>query len=132
MSPVNSVESWFFSSLGWKVPMPMRSFSDSSSRYTLTSLASICTQSPSYLASRAVQQQDAPLGAVALGRRLEGVDQLHQRPLQAVDRVAVLARVVGEEAVADDLVLVLVHLLGAVGQDHVVEALVGAARHLRV
>ncbi len=27
MSPVSSVESWFFSSLGWNVPMPMRSFS---------------------------------------------------------------------------------------------------------
>jgi hypothetical protein len=28
MSPVSSVESWFFSSLGWKVPMPTRSFSE--------------------------------------------------------------------------------------------------------
>ena len=27
MSPVSSVESWFFSSLGWNVPMPMRSCS---------------------------------------------------------------------------------------------------------
>ena len=36
-------------------------------------------------ADRAVQQQHAPLGAVALGGRLEGVHQLHQRPVEAVD-----------------------------------------------
>ncbi len=36
MSPVSSVESWFFSSLGWKVPMPTRSFSLSTSRRTRT------------------------------------------------------------------------------------------------
>ena len=35
MSPVSSVLSWFFSSLGWKVPMPRRSFSDRISRLTL-------------------------------------------------------------------------------------------------
>ncbi len=32
MSPVSSVESWFFSSFGWKVPMPMRSFSERTTR----------------------------------------------------------------------------------------------------
>ncbi len=83
-------------------------------------------------ADRAVQQQHAAFGAVALGGRLEGVDQLHQRAVEAVDAVAVLGGELGEELVADDLFLVLVDLLGAVRQDHVVEALVGGAGHLGV
>ena len=36
MSPVSSVESWFFSSFGWNVPMPTRSCADKSSRRTWT------------------------------------------------------------------------------------------------
>ncbi len=83
-------------------------------------------------ADRAVQQQHAPLGAVALGGRLEGVDQVHERPVEAVDGVAVLGGEFGEEPVAGDLLLVLVHLLGAVRQDHVVQPLVGGARDLGV
>ena len=47
-------------------------------------------------------------------------------------RVAVPGGELGEELVADDLLLVLVHLLGAVGQDHVVEPLVRGAGDLRV
>ena len=31
---MSSVESWFFSSFGWKVPMPTRSFSESTRRRT--------------------------------------------------------------------------------------------------
>ena len=53
-----------------------------------------------------MQQQDAPLGAVALGGRLEDVDQLHQRPVEAEDGVAVLVGELGEELVAGDLLLV--------------------------
>ena len=83
-------------------------------------------------ADRAVQEQHAALGAVALGGRLEGVDQVHQRPVEAVDGVAVLGGELGEELVAGDLLLVLVHLFGAVREDHVVQPLVGGARHLGV
>ena len=36
LSPVSSVLSWFFSSLGWNVPMPTRSFSLMTRRLTLT------------------------------------------------------------------------------------------------
>jgi hypothetical protein len=79
-----------------------------------------------------MQQQHAALGAVALGRRLEGVDQLHQRPIQTEDGVAVLGGVLGEEPVANDLLLVLEHLLGAVREDHVIQALIGRPRDLRV
>ena len=39
-------------------------------------------------ADGAVQQDDALLGAVALGRGLEDVDQLHQRDVEAEDGVA--------------------------------------------
>jgi hypothetical protein len=48
MSPVSSVESWFFSSFGWKVPMPMRSFSLNTRRFTRTWFSTIFAQSPSY------------------------------------------------------------------------------------
>ena len=65
-------------------------------------------------ADRAVQQDDAALGAVAQGGALERVDQLHQRPVEAVDAVAVPGGELGEELEAGDLLLVLVHVLGAV------------------
>ena len=67
-----------------------------------------------------------------MAARLEGVDQLHQRPVQAVDGVAVPGGEFGEELVAGDLFLVLVYVLGAVRQDHVVQPLVGGARDLGV
>ena len=79
-------------------------------------------------ADGAVQQDDAAFGAVAQGGRLEGVDQLHERPVEAVDGVAVPGGELGEELEAGDLLLVLVHVLGAVRQDHVVEPLVRRAR----
>ena len=56
-------------------------------------------------ADRAVQQQDALLGAVALGGRFEGIDQLHAAGVQAEDGVAVLGREFGEELVAGQLFL---------------------------
>jgi hypothetical protein len=74
-----------------------------------------------------VQQDDAPLGAVAQGGTLERVDQLHQRAVQPVDGVAVAGGELGEELEAAHLVLVLVDVLGAVRQDHVVQALVRRA-----
>jgi hypothetical protein len=79
-----------------------------------------------------VQQQHAPLGAVALGGRLEGVDQLLQRAVDAENAVAVPGGVLGEELETDHLLLELVRLLDAVAEDHVVQPLVGGARHLRV
>src|SRR5205823_6620362 len=49
-----------------------------------------------------------------------------------VYRVGVFGRVLGEELEPDDLFLVLVHLFGAVGEDHVVQPLVRGARDLGV
>ena len=45
-----------------------------------------------------MQQDDALLGAVALGGALEDVDQLHQRAVEAEDRVLAAVVAVVEEA----------------------------------
>jgi hypothetical protein len=62
-----------------------------------------------------VQQDDALLGAVALGRALEHVHEPHQRDVEAEDGVlaARCERIVGR-TVADQLLLVVDVLLGAV------------------
>ena len=62
-------------------------------------------------AHRAVQQEHAPLGAVALGRALEDVDQPHERDVEAEDGVAPAVRARREEAVADEPLLVVDVLL---------------------
>ena len=81
-------------------------------------------------ADRAVQQDHAPLGAVALGRALEHVHQPHQRDVEAEDGVAAAVLLVLEEVVADQPLLVVDVLFLPVRQDHVVDALErGAARH---
>ena len=51
MSPVSSVLSWFFSSLGWNVPIPRRSFSLSTRRCTFT-CSIVFRQSPPYRSIR--------------------------------------------------------------------------------
>ena len=83
-------------------------------------------------ADRAVQEDDALLRAVALRRRLEDVDQLHQRNVEAVDGVAPAVLLVLEEVVADQLLLVVDVLFLSIRQDHVVDALERGARDLRV
>ena len=57
MSPVSSVESWFFSSFGWNVPMPTRSFSLKTRRFTRTWFDTIFAQSPSYFSIRALKMK---------------------------------------------------------------------------
>ena len=73
------------------------------------------------------KQEHAPLGPVALRGALEDVDQAHQGPLEAEDGVLALEVEVLEELVADVLLLVDDDLFGAVAEDHVVEALIGAS-----
>ncbi len=82
-------------------------------------------------AHRPVQQQDALLRAVALRRRLEDVDHLHQRLLEPVDGVGALVLDIVEELVAQCLALVLGVLLHTVRHDHVVHALERRARDAR-
>jgi hypothetical protein len=82
-------------------------------------------------ADRAVQQDDAALGAVALRRALQHVHQPHQRDVETEHGVLAAVRAVLEELVPDQLLLVVDVLLDTVRQHHVVEALVRIARDLR-
>ena len=61
------------------------------------------------------RSRDALFGAVALGGGFEEIDQLHQRPLQAVDRVGAVVDGVGEELVTDLFLLELRVGFAAVG-----------------
>jgi hypothetical protein len=69
---------------------------------------------------------------VALGGRLEDVDQFHERDVEAVDGVVAAGQRIVEELVVRDALLVLRVLLGAVRQNHVVDPLEGGARHAGV
>ena len=75
------------------------------------------------------RSRTALFGAVALGGGFEGVDEVVQMAIQAVDGVAVPAGKFGEELVARHFFLLFVTLFGAVRQDHVVQPLVGGAGH---
>jgi hypothetical protein len=79
-----------------------------------------------------VQQQHATLGAVAQRGALEHVDQIHQRLLEAEDRIVPVVDRIVEELVANELLLVDDDLLGAEAEDHVVEPLVRIPRDLRI
>ena len=83
-------------------------------------------------ADRPVQEQDAPLGPVAVGGAHQDVDKVHQRPFQAEDRVLAVVFRVLEELVAEHLLLVDHDLLGAVADDHVVDPLVGRSGDLGI
>ena len=83
-------------------------------------------------AHRAVEQDDPPLGAVTLGRGVEDVHQLHERDVEPVDRVLAQSVRVVEEAVVGDPLLGIDVLVGPVGQDHVVETLVGGPGDLGI
>ena len=52
-----------------------------------------------------MQQQDVPVGAVAVGGGLEEIHELHERAIEAEDGVSALIDGVGEEPVADVVVL---------------------------
>ncbi len=79
-----------------------------------------------------MQEEHAPLGAVAVGRAFQNVDQVRKSALEAEDRVFPAVVGVVKKAVPSDLVLVHDNLFGPLADDHVVEALVGRARHARV
>src|SRR6185369_9187310 len=83
-------------------------------------------------AHRSVEEDDALLGAVQLRGGLEDVHQLHQRDVEAEDRVAAAEALVAEEVVADELLLVVDVLRLPVAEDHVVDPLEGGAGHPRV
>jgi CrcB protein len=70
-----------------------------------------------------VKEDDALFGPVALGGGFEHVNEAHQRDVEAEDGVLSPVDLVLEEVVADQLLLVVDVLFGAVADDHVVDAL---------
>ena len=73
-------------------------------------------------------QQDHPaFGAVPEGGGFKGVDEVRQRPRQPEDRVAAAGGGVVEEAVADLVLFFAPDGVGPVGDDHVVQPLIGGA-----
>ncbi len=82
-------------------------------------------------ADRAVQQDDALLGAVAFARCLQHVHEPHERNVETEHRVTPRVHLVLEEVVPNELLLVVGVLLGPVANDHVVDPLERVARDLR-
>src|SRR3972149_172757 len=82
--------------------------------------------------NRTVKEKDAALRTIVMGGRLEHVDQPHERPLKTVDRIPPFVSLVVKEFVVDDLFFVLLILLDAVGNDHVVDALKGRSSYLGI
>jgi hypothetical protein len=74
-----------------------------------------------------VEEEDALVGAVALGGGAEEVDELHEGEVEAEDAVGSVVEGVGEEVIADALLLEEAVAVAAVRHDGVVEALVGVS-----
>ena len=82
-------------------------------------------------AHRTVQQQHAPLGAQPTGPGAHDLDQVRQRLVEPVDRVAPFAERVVEDLPAPHVPAPLV-VVEAVRLDHVEQALPGVARDARL
>ena len=78
-----------------------------------------------------MEENDAALRTVPLGRGLEHVHEPHERDVEAEHRVLAAVGFVAEEVEAHELLLVVDVLLGAVRNHHVVHALKRVARHVR-
>jgi len=74
-----------------------------------------------------VKQQNSLFRAISLCRRFEEIDQLHQRTLEAEDRISAFVDRIGEKVIADVFLFELGVILGPVAEDHVVHALKGIA-----
>ena len=79
-------------------------------------------------AHRSVEQEDSPFRPVPMRRALEDVDQAGERLLEAEDRVLAVVIGVIEELVASQSLLVDERVFRSIGEDHVVEPLIGRAR----
>src|SRR5262249_51380020 len=64
-------------------------------------------------ADRPVQQKHTAFGAITLGSGLERIDQMHERPIKAVNRIAMFGGEFREELVASEFLLVFKNILGA-------------------
>jgi hypothetical protein len=83
-------------------------------------------------ADRSVQQDNAPLGPVVARGRLKDVHKMREALIDSVNRVTPVVRVIPEEAIAGDLLLVLDMLFHAVRQNHVVDPLERVPRCPRI
>jgi hypothetical protein len=70
-----------------------------------------------------MKKDDAALRAVSVGGRLDGVDHVGKRILQAEDGIPAGGHGVLEEGVADERLAVLCVRFPAIRQDHVIHAL---------
>jgi hypothetical protein len=77
-----------------------------------------------------VEENNTVLGAVALGRALKDIDQLHQRDFEAKNSIEPILHGVVEEVVMHDLLFEVDGLVAPVGEDHVVKALEGVPSDL--
>jgi hypothetical protein len=134
-------ESWFFSSLGWNVPMPLRSVLvfDLPGEGVERAVFQRGIVFQAFLEQagdgafrgphRPVEQQDALLGAVAVSGGAEEIDQVHQRLVQPEDGVGAVVDRVGEEMIAHVVLAANRVALGAEVQNHIVKPLERVARH---
>ena len=83
-------------------------------------------------ADRSVEQQHALFGAIALRGGLEEIHQAHQGNLKAKDCIVLIERQIAKELVADQALLGVDKLLGAVRHNHVVDALKRISRYHRI
>ncbi len=70
-----------------------------------------------------MEEEDAPLGAQPVGRRLQGGHQAHEGLVQAEDGVLAPLKGVVKEAVVEEPLLEEGVLLHPLGEDHVVNPL---------
>src|SRR2546423_14529989 len=74
-----------------------------------------------------MKQEDASLGPITLSRGLEEVHELHERPLEAKNRIRAVIDWIAEKVVARVILFEERERLGAVAEDHVIDALKGVA-----
>ena len=78
-------------------------------------------------AHRAVQQQNALVGAVAFRGGSQEVHELHQREVEAENRISAVVKRITEERIANRFLLEDLVSLAALAHDGVVEPLIGVA-----
>ena len=74
-----------------------------------------------------MKEKDAFLGAEALGGGFEKIDEAFEGFVETEDGICAVLQGIGEEVVADDVLLEEGVFFGAVREDHVVDALEGVA-----
>src|SRR5258706_10134674 len=79
-----------------------------------------------------MKQQNSLFGAISLRGRFKEIDQLHQRPLKAENRIPAFVDWVSEKVIANVFLLELSVILGPIAEHHVIDALERVACHVRM